>query len=334
MAATLKICIMVHVEDKWRWEGGGVGTKAEALSSLAEVIGTPGRDAKLSVQFGRNFLDHDSGDDEPYPLDGPTVLATILHRGGNFWTHTHSSDYGNLVANLACVRSAWYNEGGPTSYGAGGPGGRSGGWDFNGADWVSITLQAGLRLMNSSVMGAHALVPTSLRPYDITDEEIEKLYPKGQAPGPIYSDVMTMRQRPFWMDVASNWFARTDTTYPSTLYVGSVMMIPGPGKMDLPNLTEGRTAFNTTVLTETDLKCALTQAWATQQNMVHQESITNVWYTHFPILNIDNDTTSMVGYFVESLNFILGVHETPKRAEWKNMNEIGTLFADPQSFYW
>lgn len=330
MAATLKICLMVHVEDTESWFP--VAQNATRLGSFAEEVAKSGRGAKVSVQFGRNFLDANAALN-PYPLGAglPTPLQTVLYRGGNFWTHTHSAAYSNLVSNYSCVRSAYQNEGGAT-YPAGGPGGRSGGSNESGLDWVSITQQAGIRVMNSAPMVAHYAVPLSARPYGFTNDEIGKLYPKGQAPGPLDADVMTMRQRPFWMDVASNWFARTDTIYPSASYVGSVLMIPGPGKLDLPGLSEGRTAFSNAQLTEDDFKCALSQAWKAYENMAtYQSSITNAWYTHMPFNQINDSTTSMMGNFVDSLNAAFDLSGTPKAA-WKNMNEIASLFSDTASF--
>lgn len=333
MAATLRLCLMTHVEDNESWDSD----KAESLGNFAEEVGKTvalgPRGAKVSVQFGRNFLE--SEDPGTYPLGGPaTALQTVLYRGGNFWTHTHTTDYDNLRSNYSCVRSAYQHDKN-TGNTTGGAGGRSGGWGFNGADWVSITQAAGIRLMNSSAMGAHALVPSSARPYTYTDEEIEKLHPKGQAPGPIHMDVMTMRQRPFWMNVASNWFARTDSTYPSTLYIGSVMMIPGPGKLDIPGLSEGRTAFGVTSFSDADLKCALTQVAAAHHNMVtHQDSITNVWYGHMPLRNLTPANIALVGFFVDSVNYLMDVNGGTPLARWENMNEIASWFADPLSCYW
>lgn len=326
MAATLKMCLMVHVEDSETW--GPDNTKGTSLGSLAGAVGALG--AKVSVQFGRTFLDTPGG----YPLGGSTNLRTVLYHGGNFWTHTHSAALTNLRSNYSCVLSAYHNEGGPTNYPDGGPGGRSGGWSPDGTDWVDVTLAAGIRVMNSAAMGAHALVPSSARPYGISDDEIEKLYPKGQAPGPIHTDVMTMRQRPFWMDVASNWFVRTNTIYPSATDTGSVMMIPAPGKLDLPGLAEGRTAFNVEQFTDADLKAALTQAWTAYSNITYQQSITNVWYTHIPFRNIHQNPTaiSMVTTFVHSMNSVFGVGGGAPLAEWKNMNQIASLFANPSSF--
>lgn len=332
MAVALNICIIVHVEDIIHWDYPlSANGKAAGLSSLAEVIGTRG--AKLSVQFGRNFLDVNDPDVSPngYHHAGPTLLQTILHRGGNFWTHTHSANQSNLTSNYACVMSAYHNEGGTVAYASGYPGGRSGGHDFDGADWVHSTLLAGMRLMNCGVMKSHARVPLTLRPYGITDDEIEQLHPKGQAPGPIYTDVMTMRQRPFWMDTSSQWFMRSDVI--NSLDVGSVMMIPAAGKLDLNGLSEGRTAFASAQFTEEDLKWALSQAWAACENSSLQPMIPNVWYTHLPIANIDASAISMMGNFVDSLNDVLWVNSaTGQRATWKNMNEIASIFADPSQW--
>ena len=330
MATPLKICIILHVEDSVAWDATTPSGKANGLSSLAQVVGTPGdvtmsgRNAKLSVQFGRKFLDSNAAN--PYPLGAPTAVRAILSYGGNFWTHTHSADYHNLVSNYNCVNSAYHNEGGPTIFSNGGPGGRSGGWDFDGADWVSITLAAGIRVMNSTAMGAHALVPLTMRPYGITDDEITKLHPKGPAPGPIYPDVMTMRQRPFWMSASSVWFSEADNYNP--LAVGSVMMIPAPGKLDLNGLAEGRTAAANRPFDDLDLQWALSQAWATYEYSVLQDSIPNVWYTHLPIAEVKASTSSLMGNFVDSINAMFDMAGTPK-AEWANMNEIASLFADP-----
>ena len=330
MAAPLKISIIIHVEDSYDWTEDN--NKAVGLYSLAHHVGTPGdsgvagRNAKLSVQFGRNFLDSNGGNTYPLGAGVPTVLRAILSYGGNFWTHTHASDYANLVSNYSCVRSAFQNEGGAGIFSAGGPGGRSGGWESGGPDWVSITQQAGIRIMNSTAMGAHALVPLSARPYGITDEEIEKLHPKAPAPGPFYTDVMTMRQRPFWMEVASNWFAGANTIYPS--YVSSVLMIPAPGKLDVTPLSEGRGPSSNTSFSDDDLKCAFTQAWSTLQNKAYQDTIPNVWYTHLPIADVNLANIGLMGNFVDSLNNLFGIGGMTPDAEWMNMNEIASTFAN------
>jgi hypothetical protein len=161
--ATLKLCMMVHVEtgDEYRPES------CLTIGKLASAIGTP-YGAKLSVQFGRTFLDTSNPVDTPYAPDVPTSLSMVLEWGGNFWSHTHSTDANFLRSTHACVVSAYVNENSVHNMDIGTPMGRSGGWDSEGdADWVSITQGVGLGLqyMNSAVMGTHGNVPTSLRPY-------------------------------------------------------------------------------------------------------------------------------------------------------------------------
>jgi hypothetical protein len=159
--ATLKLCMMVHVETGDDYE---IDSCAK-IGKLASAIGTP-YGAKLSVQFGRTFLDTCNPVDTPYAPDVPTSLSMVLEWGGNFWSHTHNTDANFLRSTHACVVSAYVNENSVHNMDMGSPMGRSGGWDSEGdADWVSITQGVGLGLqyMNSAVMGTHGNVPTTLR---------------------------------------------------------------------------------------------------------------------------------------------------------------------------
>lgn len=63
MAARLKLCLMCHVEDSYAWKRrDGIAAKdptAMGLGYLATVVGAAvgANGAKVSVQFGRDFLD-------------------------------------------------------------------------------------------------------------------------------------------------------------------------------------------------------------------------------------------------------------------------------------
>jgi len=320
--ATLKLCLMVHIEDTETWENG---VSDVTLGNLATAVGNT-HGAKISVQFGRKFLDPNYG--QGYDCTAPTSMSLVLKYGGNFWSHTHATDGDTLSSTHACVVSAYVNENSLDTMDIGSPMGRSGGCAADGSgDWVSITQARGLLYQNSAVMKNHCNVPITLRPYGFTTDEIDKLYPKGQAPGPIDSDVATMRNRPFFVEKSDEWFAMVNTTRWQSDYadLGSIVMIPAPGKLDLPGLAEGRTAVSgpSPLLTIEDMNAAVTQAYTSYQLMAtHQNSICNAWYTHIPYRELNSDSIATLRCFVETLNEVIPDYE------WKNMNEIGTMFAN------
>ena len=334
MAATLRMCLMVHVEPATDWDD----MEARDLADLATKVGAaqnpgsdPEKEAKLSVQFGRSFLDSTPGGG----YSGPTSLSRILSNGGNFWCHTHDSDYATLSSTYWLVSSAYSDEtaGGDT----GSVGGRSGGVNVGGTDdWVSITQARGLMMMNSATQKSYDQVSQNSRPYAFSDDDLDDLYPKGPAPGPLWPDVWTMRQRPFWMKTAANWVEKLNTIYPQTSYASanSVIMIPAPGHLDLTRLANPRGADSSGgSIGADDLKAALTQVWTTYQLMAtHQNSITNVWYTHIPQAVVGGNTNNAIAELVTSINDLMGVTSTTPFGAWNNMNEIGSLFANPSSF--
>ena len=323
--ATLRLCFMIHVESTQDWDED----IAVDIGKLATAAGQYG--GKVSLQIGRKFVD-DQQPVDPYDPSVPTSLSIVLEKGGNFWAHTHDSSGHYLRSTHACVVSAFVNENAEAGTNTGTPAGRSGGWESDGsADWVSVTQGEGLRLMNSAVMGTHGNVPVTLRPYGFSADEIDKLYPKGQAPGPLTSEIATMRCRPFFVEVSSYWFDMADkNTRQSPTYdnLGSIIMIPAPGKLDLPGLALGRTADegSSGVLTVEDMNAALTQVWTTYQLMdSYQPNITNAWYTHIPEREIDDDSATTLGAFVNSINNLIS---PAANREWKNMNEIASIFVD------
>ena len=105
-------------------------------------------------------------------------------------------------------------------------------------------------------------------------------------------------------------------------------MIPAPGKLDVNALSEGRGPSTNTSFTDADLKCAFTQAWSTLQNKAHQDTIPNVWYTHLPIANVNAANIGSMGNFVDSINGMFGIGGGSPDAEWMNMNEIASTFAN------
>lgn len=327
MAATLKLCLMVHIEDETTWDGTAANSWAQKLGGLAKELGTRG--AKVSVQVGAQYFDgHNTAG------AGPTSLHLVLENGGNFWPHTHCATYDFLSSVTTSVHSTYESERGAST--GGGPIGRSGGWDIGGEDFVTITHKAGLKAMNSAVMLTHALVPVTARPYGFDDTDLPRVYPHDAAPGPLRNDVGTMRMRPFWMEVASDWFRNTNTIYPVDITTTSaILMIPVAGRSTLPGTADWRTAYDIESLSPADLKAAMTEIWTTFMLMtMHQSSITNVWYKHLPPAHINDNTILTIGAWVDSVNNMLTIAGNTPYAIWKNMNEITSLHVDAGSRYY
>ena len=333
MAAKMKLCLIVHVEDDAAWDQDEPGGLARGLGDLATKVGqaiSPGP-AKLSVQFGRDFLDTGGG------YTAPSSLRMILENGGNFWCHTHSASAEFLDSVYTCVKSAYDGEGGAGSFPNGGVGGRSGGWDIELScfNWVSISMARGLRLMNSATQHSYTGMAEVNRPYALTNEEIERYYGKGQAPGPMRPDIHTLRTRPFWMNSTNAWDANLTACLPSNAIaaaVGSVMMIPAPGHLDLNALAAPRPPRANRSIQMEDLNAAVTQMWSTY-TLMSANSITHAWYIHIPAREINADLNSSLACMVQTINYLMDVNVTTL-GEWKNMNEIGSLFANPSSFYY
>lgn len=329
MAATLKLCLMVHIEDETTWDGVSNTSWAYKLGGLAKELAASGRGAKVSLQVGAQYFKghNDSG-------LAPTSLSLILENGGNFWPHTHCATYDFLSSVTTSVHSAYESERGAST--GGGPIGRSGGWDVGGEDFVTITYKAGLKAMNSAVMLTHALVPVTARPYGFDDTDLPKVYPHDAAPGNFKTSVETLRTRPFWMEVASDWFKNTNTIYPVDITTTSaILMIPVAGRSTLPGTADWRTASDIQSLTPADLKAAMTEIWTTFMLMtVNQRSITNVWYKHLPPAYINDSTILTIGAWVDSVNQMLTVNGAAPYATWKNMNEITSLHVNATSRYY
>lgn len=351
---------MCHVEDSYKWTpplGGpqAADPTAKALAQLATVVGTAviqrgGYGAKVSVQFGRNFLDQNYsgvGLSTRYP-GGPTSLHLVLFNGGNFWNHTHDKSYANLSSNWTTVASAYGSEkfGGALqspSYDA--TAGRSAGADINDStvDWASIAVYAGIKRINSNAVNYYACTPESLRPYGMTARDInDGVYYHDVAPGPLYTGApTTLRQRPFWVNSASQWDANINCIYPSEVTVGSLLMIPHPSRFRLSEMSEGRNPVSGTVNTITiqDLDAGLTDVWSTYKQMeLYQSSISNVWYVQInPNLLYDTNTgvvrsvVASMGVWIDSINALVSV---PNSAVWMNMNEIASHYVNTTSAWW
>ena len=121
MAATLKMCIMIHIEDH-NWIDTEDGTP-ENIGLLSTVIGPAldaqdrARGAKLSLQVGRDYFDRAPAPPKEYAP--PTSLSWLLNNGGNFWCQVHCTTGAHLEssrperADLAKARVE-ANAGGPS----------------------------------------------------------------------------------------------------------------------------------------------------------------------------------------------------------------------------
>lgn len=335
MAATLKMCLMIHVEDTESWGSSPQADDLQArLGLLATMIGTyNSRYAKISLQVGGTYFKERNA-----ATTGTTSLSMVLANGGNFWPHTHCATYDFLTSVTTSVSCAYEFERGATT--GGGPIGRSGGWEIGGQDFVSITQYAGLKAMNAAVMLTHALVPTTARPYAFTDTDLPRVYPHDAAPGPLSPDVGTMRVRPFWMDTASDWFKYTNTIVPINITTTSaVLMIPQAGRNALASFALGRTAYDIESLSPADLRAAMTEIWTaamiTTMPAYGQQSITHVWYKHLTPPHLNSNTIQTIGAWVDSVNAMLNVSGGASAlGVWKNMNEITSLYIDGTSRYY
>ncbi len=315
-----------------------------ALGTLAQVIASGGRGGKLSVQVDFPWLDQNGGQ---YP-GGPTSLQQVLKSGGNLWVHNHDGSYDHLQSTWMTVASAYASEhpSGPVAMSVATPetAGRSGGADINDEtlDWVSITVAAGIRRMNSPVVNYYAMTPESLRPYRMSAKDMGNsgVYFHDAAPGPLQDSApTTMRQRPFWVEASTKWDENISCTFPNEVTVQSLLMIPNPGRVHLGGLAEGRSAYQgaANTITPQDLAAALTEVWSTYEQMEdYQGSISNVWYIHVqPGLLTSgaqvNDVPLSIGAWVDSVNALLNV---PNSAVWMNPNEITSNFWNTTSAWW
>lgn len=339
MASTLRMCLVLHIEEQ---EGAFDQDKAQTISSLAVMIGTGTRHAKLSVQMGAEFATRDNAAPPNYNAS-TSSLGAVLDKGGNFWLHMHTSDATYLHSARLCVMSLYRDE----NVNAGSPdpspasvhvSGRSSGTGAaaGGADWVAIAVNEGLRAQNCGTFENYVFMPQSLRPYGFSDDEIDKLYFHDVAPGPIHLDIGTMRMRPFWMEQTTKWFARTDSTFPHIDFVSSLMMIPKPARFSrIAGTSQGRSASSYTTLTMQDLDCCLTEIWSVwNQKQTSQNSITNVWYKLLATEDLTHEFLETIGPWIESVNDVMQIPGVAQRASWENMNDIANLFSHTTSFYY
>jgi len=326
---------MIHVEDTEHWDQAAPPglSVAQRIASFASAVGSPGGGARVSAQFGRWFVDQNDGS-VVTPYAAPSSLGLVLANGGNFWCHTHDGSTGNLQTVYMCVASAVAGELGVgidqgTSHAAG----RSGGAQIGSAtDWVANAVAVGIRRMNSTVVNYYSTTPESLRPYGMSDADMEGgVWYHDAAPGPFVAGLTTMRQRPFYVNTASVWDEGLGSTYPSTTQVGSLLMIPHPARQALVGYADGRGNERSSQVTIEDFNACLTEIHTTYQNMVtHQNSIVNVWYVHVPPGNIENSSKiATFGAWVQSINAVVG-----SGGEWLNFNELASLYTNPQSFNW
>lgn len=165
----------------------------------------------------------------------------------------------------------------------------------------------------------------------MTDADIKDgVWYHDAAPGPFVAGVTTMRQRPFYVNTSSVWDANIGCIYPGTTQVGSLLMIPHPARHQIADFADGRGNQRTSELSVKDFDACLTEIYTTYQNMLtHQNSIVNVWYVHIPPGNIESSKVGTFGAWVQSINAIVGTG-----GEWRNFNEIASLYTNPQSFYY
>lgn len=321
---------MIHVEDVEHWNGGEL---AGRLGLLAKTVGPDGgRGAKISLQCDLDFLNQNSGSPNPYMGD-PNGVGSLIAYGGNLWCHTHESGGAHLSSVHACVASVYAATTGvliasATEFTAG----RSGGPESHNktADWVSISVGKGIRRMNSTATNYFSTMEETLRPYGMSNEDIDAggLYFHDAAPGPIDETVpTTMRQRPFWVQTSSMWDARLECVYPVT-DPSSILMIPHPGRFPLGIVSGG------VEVEDSDFRGAMTEIWSTKEVMdTHLQSILNVWYIQIrPGWIMDGDLDRF-GEWIDSINAML-FDGSESHGEWVNMNEISSLYHHPTSRYY
>jgi len=331
MAGTLKMCLMCHIEGREDYDE----SDAVEIGWVASAIGSFG--AKMSLQIGRKFVDPAEG----YPVPSGSSLSWVIAQHGNFWLHGHDTSAEDITSTYACVRSAYVYE----NAAVGNPcgltaeqmvSGRSGGAG-SGQDWVSVTVNMGLRRMNSATNLAYDQVPQSARPYSMTSSEVHALYHHVNAPGPWNEDISTMRVRPFWVENSSTWAwpwegvnPSLNTIYPHEDLVSSIVMVPQPQSSMLSRNDIGYSADTGGGITDENLRACVTQIWTTYQYKVNRDldSITGVWYDHFKHTDFDSAAVrNRVVSFVQTVNEVMDVHGVSPKGEWANMNEICDLFS-------
>lgn len=336
MANALKICLMIHVEDGTPW-GPGWNSSPDHLSQklyrLASMMNAKdaglglSRTGRLSVQFGRDFLDRNAASDA-YPGQA-TSLKGVLENGGNFWSHGHDATYNGLVTRHNIVLSAFHDErAGSTAFTMSAPFGKSGGPSVeNPRDWVSMAQFAGLKYQDGTVMQYHCMVDVASRPYSFDTTQLAQWYYHEPAPGPLGPAVQTMRLRPFFAQVASNWFGQVAAGWDSVA-VDSLLIIPHPSKADLTAYAD-HASYDVKTLTTDDLTAAMTEIWtAFQVWTTHMRSVHGVWYTQLSPDYITDNSIATLGAWVDSVTALLTINGATPFAQWMNMNEIGSIFVN------
>lgn len=339
--AKLRLTLMIHVETGSPWGGNAaVGVSiAKRVAELSSVVGPAlsgvgaARGAKLSVQFGREFVDHnDPALGVLSRYTAPSSLRMVLENGGNFWCHTHSGGAAFLQSVYMCVGSGVAGEcQTPIDAGTSHAAGRSAGADVGdpSVDWLAVAVAAGIRRMNSTAVNFYSTTPTTMRPYGMTDDDIRSgVFFHDIAPGPYAPGMSTMRQRPFYANTSSIWDANIGCIYPTTTQVGSMLILPCAAVGQLSGHAVGRSNTRTSGVTIQDFDACLTEIYTASQNMLtYQNSITNLWYVHVSPDAIVHADVNTFGVWVDSINAMLG-----SNGVWNNMNEIASLYTNSASF--
>ena len=327
--ATLKLNIMIHIEDGQSWDE----TVAQNIADLATRVGTSTanevRGAKISLQVGKNFFQGGLSGDYPSAV---TSISWVLSTHGNIWLHGHESSFDELRSTYSNVSSGYYYESGgqdPAQHVLG----RSGGGPAPGYNWTLAAVSLNLRRYNALTTEMYGNVEVASRPYGMTDTEQKALYRHMSAPGRTDTDVTTFRGRPFWGKGDDTWFFSGDdlkTTLPqNATFVSSIMFIPGQGNWQIEAYTSKNTKpQQDRVLSQDDLKAALTHVWSCYQQMdSYLNAIPNVWYAHFPTTSMDSSAKrGLIKDWVSSVNNMLDIGGVSPKGEWRNMNEIAEIF--------
>jgi len=289
--------------------------------------------ARVSLQVGLNWFKPNASDPDAYPPDEGSVLSIFLGATvqGNLWVHGHETSADQLESTQAYVYTAYWRETGagsdPTQHVIGKSGGNQKG---NTYDVWSAAVGLKFKAVNSTTTEKFYAVPTSHRPYQLTDDEIENFHSHRAAPGPLHLDLATPRVRSFWSNVGSQWHkhASIHTHYANRSAIGSIVVIPPKADYAFDHYSERRDPVERLSFDDTDLKAALTEIWSSykvQQDVFPTSGgspVVHVWYTHFrPDLVKTTANWSMMYDWVSSVNNLMDMSGTPK-AEWLNMTSI------------
>ena len=333
--ATLKLSIMIHIEDGQSWDEGIAMNIADLATRIGTTTANEPRGAKLSLQVGENFFKPGFN---AYP-GIPTSISWVLSTHGNIWIHGHENSFAELQTTYAYVTSAYDIESGgqdPAQHVLG----RSGGGPASGYNWTLAAVSLNLRRYNALTTEMYGNVEVASRPYGMTDTEQQALYRHMTAPGRTDTDVTTFRGRPFWGKGDGTWFFSGDdlnTVYPSTTFVDSIMFIPQQGNWQIEAyVSKNKGPQQDRVMDDADLQAAMTHIWSCyQQKSTSLSSITNVWYAHFPTSSMDTASQrSLIANWVQSVNIMLDIGGASPKGEGRNMKEIAEIFSNSNSFYY